>query len=153
MITPVNTALIAKAVQSMLLAWQPLLDLGVQAVSRGEYLNETPGMCPWVGIYPLGEEYVSRTLGLGAGFRMQHTGFAVIVQATDNSSGQACQDALEGLKQAVISCLLSDPSLGGTVQVIDKFSVRYVSYNQQAGQPALQSAIINFTGLVPVSSS
>lgn len=152
MITPINSATVAEAVRKLLENWQALVDLGVR-VDRSERINTDPAKTPWAGVYVVGEDYPSRTLGAGSGYRMQQIGLTVVLQASSSTSGADCQDKLEQMKQAVISALLTDQSCGNTVTVIDKFSVRYAQYMQQAGQPAFQSAIINFTGLVPVNAS
>lgn len=149
-INPVNVAAIAESVVNMLKRWP---DLDQADVTRGEWINEDPTRCPWVGIYPIGIQYPIRALGLGAGFRRQQISLvAVTQQQTDSSDdGSVCMDLLEELNQRVISCLLSDPSLGGMVSTIDNFSVQYASAKTQADAPNFQSAIINFTGEISVT--
>lgn len=151
-ITAIDASTVLEAVRMQLAAWPDIATLQ-GPITRGEPINQDSNKCPWIGVYPVGEDYPSRTLGFGAGYRTQQIGVVVVVQASSRDSGQVCQDQLEGMKQAAISALLSDPSLGGTVDVIDQFSVRYATAAQQAGEPYFQSAAINFTGLKPVGAS
>lgn len=143
-ITPIDSSAVMEALVQVLKA-----DAGVSAfepkILRGEEINENPDNTPWIGVYAVGEDYPPRTLGLGNGFRKQTIGLAVVCQYVTRSSGAECQDGLEKMKQAVIGAILSDTSLGGTVQTVTDFAVRYAAYAKQAAQPFFQSAVINFT--------
>lgn len=139
-----------KATQAMLKADAGIGAIGDVRVTRGERINTDPALTPWVGIYIIGEDYVSRTLGVAAGFRMQHMGIAVVLQQSSRTSGEKCQDLLEQLKQAVIASLLSDPSLGGTVDTLADFAVIYASAEKQgSGDINFQTAIISVKAMGP----
>jgi hypothetical protein len=150
-ITPTNVASIAASIQDLLQKWPGLQDV---TITRGEFVNQNPDSAPWIGIYPLGIQYPIRSLGLGSGFRKQQISFAVVTQAQtapSDDGGASCMDALEDLNQKVISCILSNDSLGGFVTALDNFSVQYASAKTQADDPNFQSSIITFTGEKSVS--
>lgn len=110
----------------------------------------TPTAHGWVGIYRDGIQYPLRTLGMGSGYRMQQIRLYLLVQESDPTSGSECEDRLERLLQKVVGVLLSDPSLKGTVNTLDDFSVSYRGFINDGMY--LQMARIDFTGLIPVSA-
>jgi hypothetical protein len=122
-------------------------------VTRGEEVNQDPERAPWIGIYPLRLQFVARTLGYGSGMRTQRVGIAIVVQHQSRTSGESCQDELHQFQAAVIDTLLSDPSLGGTVQVIDDFGVDYTVPAKQGAQSSFQSSIIQFTAVTQTGVS
>lgn len=145
-ITPVNVSTITSAIESLLTNHNDLQDV---LVERSTEINELPHRCPWVGIYRSGVEYPLRTLGMGSGFRGQRISFVLMAQHSDATSGEECEERLEQLIVNVIGALLSDPSLNGTVDTLDEFSVEYVDYLQtDAGY--VQTAGIYFTALTSV---
>ncbi len=144
---------IIAALQAMLQAWQPIASAENVIVARGEEVNQNPELAPWVGIYPAKGEYVTRTVGLGNGFRNQREGIAVVVQAQSRDSGARCQDSLGELLTNVINCILSDPSISGTVTVIESFEVSYSQPARIGAQFTFQSATILFTAVRPVGIS
>lgn len=105
----------------------------------------------WVGVYRERIDYPPRTLGLGAGYRNQLIRLFLLVQESDPTSGDECEDRLEELLQNVIGVLLSDPTLKGTVQTLDEFSVVHESYDKNDGI-FVQMARIEFTGVIPVTA-
>lgn len=110
----------------------------------------TPTAHGWVGIYRDGIQYPPRALGMGSGYRMQQIRLYLLVQESDPTSGSECEDRLERLMQKVVGVLLSDPSLKGTVNTLDDFSVSYRGFINDGMY--LQMARIDFTGLIPVSA-
>lgn len=145
-ITPINVATISAKIVDILRDHEGLQDATVE---RSEEVNEIPGRCPWVCVYRAGVDYPSRTLGLGTGYRLQRIEFIVYAQHADGTSPDECEDRLEALVVNVISALLSDPTLRGTVATIDEFSVRYVDYDRsEAGY--MQTAAIYFTAVTSV---
>lgn len=124
---------------------------GVQ-IERYEEITKTPGAKGWACIYRARVDYPPRTLGMGSGYRNQAIRLFAIAAESDPSSGEEAGQRLDALVQKLVGTLLSDPSLKGTVQTLDEFSVDYFDYQRQASGIYLQYAQLNFTGLIPVSA-
>jgi hypothetical protein len=148
-IVPTVVSTITQALQQML---EDATDIGQAGVlvERSAPENLTPTLHGWVGIYRDGISYPARTLGFGSGMRMQEIRLYLLIQESDPTSGEECEDRLELLLQKVVGVVLSDPSLKGTVNTLDAFSVRYEAFKGDAG--FMQMARIDFTGLIPVSA-
>lgn len=152
MITPTNVSDVTGAVLAMLNEHPSVGNLGV-LVERSAEPPEIPGPEGWIGIYKSSIEYPSRTLGMGSGFRQQRIKLVLHVKMSNYNSGEDCEVALEALLQQCVSCLLSDTSLRGTVDVLDTdLQVQYPSFDRNE-QVWVQPANIFFTGLVNVSVS
>lgn len=149
-IVPTNVATITRAIFEML---RDDTSVGVDGVlvERSAEPNMTPTEKGWVGIYRDRIDYPPRTLGMGSGYRQQRISLFLLVQESDSSSGEECEERLEVLLQKCISVLLSDPSLKGTVQALDDFSVLHEDYSKSDGV-YVQMAKIEFTGVIPVSA-
>ena len=143
-VTAVNVSTVTAALVS-------LLDeaLGNVAVVRAEEINETPGNCPWVGVYRDNVEYVIKTLGFGSGMREQRINLVVVVQESDGTSGERCEDRLEELLKNVVGAILSDVTLRSTVQVVTDFQVRYADY-RKIGGGFMQTAAVYLTAVTTV---
>jgi hypothetical protein len=123
---------------------------GVQ-IERYEEVSKTPGVKGWACIYRARVEYPPRTLGMGTGYRNQLIRLFAIAVESDPSSGEEAGERLDALLQKLVGSLLNDPSLKGTVQTLDEFSVDYFDYQRQPSGIYLQQAQLNFTGIIPVS--
>jgi hypothetical protein len=122
-------------------------------VERYEELTKTPGAHGWACIYRARVDYPPRTLGMGSGYRNQLIRLFAFVSESDPTSGEECGQRLDLLLQKLVGTLLSDPSLMGTVQTLDEFSVNYFDYERQDSTGMyLQYAQLNFTGVIPVSA-
>lgn len=128
----------------------PTVGIAGVLIERSAEVSKTPTKHGWVGVYRDRIDYPIRTLGMGSGYRNQLIRLFLLVQETDPSSGDECEERLEKLVQNVIGVVLSDPSLRGTVQTLDEFSVRYVY--EEADGVYMQIARIDFTGAIPVSA-
>lgn len=138
----------------MLMAWPPLLSInGGIRVDVGEEVNVEAEKAPWIGIYSIKAVYPIRTLGMGNGFRQQREGIAVVVQNMSRTSGKECRKQLGALQKCVIDCILSDTSIGGSMDVVEDFQVSYASIATQAKQVSFQSAVITFTAVKLVGVS
>lgn len=147
-IIPVSVSTITRAVAARLLADARLKDVTVQ---RSEEMNETPSLCPWVGVYRAECAFPSRTLGSGiAGWRGQRVNVILLAQESDPGSGEACEDRLNELVDKVLSALLSDMTLGGAAQTLDEVTVRYPDYRRVSDGPYMQTAMIFFTAITMV---
>lgn len=148
-ITPTNVSDITQAIEVML---NDAIDVGQAGVliERSAEEKLTPTEHGWVGIYRDGIDYPLRTLGMGSGYRNQLIRLYLLIQESDPTAGDECEDRLETLLQKVVGVLLSDPSLGGTVQTLDAFTVAYRAFKGDAG--FMQMARVDFTGVIPVSA-
>jgi hypothetical protein len=148
-ITTIDPIATARAIVAILKD-SPALQDKQALVERGEPLNEDPGKCPWIGVYPLRVPFPSRTLGMGGGFRAENPEFAVVFQTTHPNDGAACQDELGELVRGGTSALLSDPSLGGTVAMLGDFEVEF-NGERKINDSILQVATLRVVGLTTVS--
>lgn len=121
-ITPVNVSVITAAVKDQLQTHPDLTDVQIE---RSEDLNIDPNVSRWVGIYRSAVQYQQRVLGFGGGVRDQRVRLLIVIVATDQGSGEACEIALESLIATVVGALLSDTTLRGTVGAIEDFEVGY----------------------------
>ena len=154
-VTPINTGVIMDAVLTQLRN-----DPGVQAIdglalTRGEWINNDPGRCPWAGLYCIGEDYAPRALGFASGYREQHITLALVLQESSRSSGQDCQDKLEALKQAAMGAILTDPTLSGSVAMLmPKLAAVYMNAKAQGNtDPYFQTVVVQFAGIAQTAVS
>lgn len=146
-IQPLSVSAITQAVERVLLR-----DLTMEGVTveRSTEVNSTPAYCPWVGVYRAESQFPARTLGVSTGYRTQRTQVLLILQETDASSGAACEDRLNELVSKVVAVLLSDTTLGGVVNTLEEFTVRYPDYRRVDDDSYLQTAMLFFTAINPV---
>jgi hypothetical protein len=140
---------ITKAVHEQLSACPSLADVPVE---RSADRNMDPNACPWIGIYRLTVQYAQRVLGYGGGIRDQRTRLLLLIQASDQSSGEACEEALEALVKEVVGALLSDTTLRGTVGTIEEFDVDYAAYERE-GNVFMQTAALQFVAVGNTTAS
>jgi len=145
-----NTSTITTAVQTLLRAALPYAQ-GELIVERAEPINAVPGRCPWVGIYRQSVRAVPRTLGLSSGYRRQEVSLALVMTESSSQSGELCEEKLEELVQNVLSAVLSDESLLGTVDSLGDVHTIYRDYRKE-GNSYFQEAVIQFTALVNVTA-
>ncbi|CAB4169974.1 hypothetical protein UFOVP1082_46 [uncultured Caudovirales phage] len=141
----VNVSDVSKALVAMLSDDQNLADINA-TICRSEVLNETPAMCPWLGIYRVMVNFQPRTLGVGGvgGSMRQLIDMAIVAQQSDGTSGEQCEDRLEELMAALCSALLSDTTVRGTVQIMSEMSISYDDY-KVSGEQFMQTAILRAT--------
>lgn len=139
----VNAASVSKAIVSLLSEDNDIAASGA-SVSRSDVINETPSLCPWIGVYRALVQFEPRTLGAGSGAMVQLVDMVVVVQQSDGTSGEQCEDRLESLISSVCSVLLSDTSAKGTVHAMREMSVSYEDY-KLAGDNFMQTAVIRAT--------
>jgi len=149
LVRTLNISEVTSALSSQIGQWPALHDAGL-CVEVSEVVNESAGRTPWLGIYPTGVAYEERTLGLGSGYRRQAVEITMIIQASDITSGQSCHETLAELVAEATSAILSDATLGGSVDNVGQLRVAY-DYAQTGDNAFLQSAIISLTAERAVS--
>lgn len=137
------------AVRDLLKDWQAVQDIGA-TVDLAEPVNRDPSRCPLIQVFPLRMAFPLRTMGLGSGYRGQNNEFVILCQQSHQSEGAECLRLLGQLTQAATSALLSDPSLKGTVQTLDEFSVDMLGV-LKVNDAIMQTASIRVVGLTTVS--
>lgn len=140
-ITPINVATVTDALMALLKDWPALENVNVL---RSEEINETPGECPWVGVYRENVDYPIRTIGFGSGMRDQKISLVIVAQESDGESGQKCEDRLESLLKEIIAAILTDVTIRGSVRVIEDVKVRYEDY-RKTGSSYMQTAAVYLT--------
>ncbi len=148
LIRTVNVADITKKLLIQVGQWPQIADKKA-VVERSEPPNQNSNRTPWIGLYRSGVTTVPRTIGVRSGYRQQRVSLIILVQDGSFVSGEDCEEKLEYMVQQVTSALLSDESLGGTVDVLEDLQVVYEDYRQD-GAAFLQTATIQFTGIFNV---
>lgn len=124
---------------------------GVAAqVTIAEPTNEDPTRCPWVGIYPLTDAFVPRALGVGQNIRLQTASILVLAQTAHVRSGEDCARELGALAKQVVSAILSDESVGGTLLELVEVSARYNYERERSSAQFMQTALITLDVTAPV---
>lgn len=149
-IRTVNVATVQAGLGALLVNDGALADMTTLAIQHGEEIVSSETGCPWVGVYCVGVQYELRTLGFGAGMRRQKIQFMVVCVEQSGNSGNECTQKLEALVQAVNSAILSDPSLGGTVDTIDEMRTDYPQWGKSEGV-YVQTAVTQFTAVTMVT--
>lgn len=150
-IQTINVATVQAALGEILKNNAALMDMTALTIEHGEAIVDSQEQCPWVGVYCVGVTYESRTLGLGSGMRYQRMQFWLVCKEQSPNSGSDCTTKLETLVQAVNSAVLSDTSLGGTVDAIEEFRTDYPAWGKTAGGVYLQTAVTQFTAVTTVT--
>lgn len=151
MIIPVNIADVTSAVLAMLNEHPQIGNLGV-TVERSAEPPDDPGTEGYVGLFKGSVRFEPRVLGHGSGYRQQRIRLALSVRMSGYESGEECEIALENLLTNVISCILSDSTLRGTVDEIGQdFEVQYPLLRDKE-EEFLQIANIFFEAITTVRS-
>jgi hypothetical protein len=149
-ISTVNVADVQNALGALLLGDAQLIDMTELTIEHGEIINKSEDRCPWIGVYCIGVNYELRTIGLTAGMRYQKMSFWLVCTEQSPNSGNECTKNLEHLVQLVNSAVLSDTSLGGTVDTIEDFRTDYPQWGKTTGGVYLQTAVTQFTAVTLV---
>lgn len=119
-------------------------------VSRGEFVNEDPSLAVngWLGMYRRSVDYDPRNLGVPPNNYEGDFVFMVLVQRTSFKSGQACEDALEGMVKNVLDRVVQVPR-----NYIDHFSdivVDYTYIETDRKTMHFQGALLTFTTRISI---
>lgn len=110
-------------------------------IERGGPVNEKPDRAPWIGVYRSKITHDPRTLGRVTNWESKGS-IRICVQAVDMTSGKECEDRLELLVKAVIDAILADTTIGGTVDIVTKFSIDYRYLEAERRTLYFQMAVI-----------
>ncbi len=149
MIVPINVGEVTSAVVQM---FEEHPDIGQSnvTVERSTEPTEDPGTEGWVGVFKGSVTFPPRTLGYGSGYREQIIRLAASVRMSGFETGEDGETALENLVQKVVSCLLSDCTLRGTVlELSEDFEVQYPTLNSKE-EEFLQVANVFFEAIARV---
>lgn len=135
-----SVATITAAMTELLRSHKDVGLAGVDVERAGEF-PEDPGAHGWIGIYKTRQQLPPRAVGMGPGFRNQRVQIGLVAIESDPTSGELCEDRLETLVANTLGALLSDPSLGGTVSMLDDVLVEYESYNKDDSMFKQQAVI------------
>lgn len=147
-IVPVDVSTVSAALKALLLAHPEVGGQGV-TIERGARPNEELQASGWIGIYRQSVRLEPRTLGTDAGSRRQYVELVLLVQEQHAMSGEDCEDKLESLLQRTMGAILSDGSLGGTVDMVGEIEVRYTDYlRNDSTSMYVQTAALYVPGIV-----
>jgi len=120
---------ISKAIQDQLVGNSTFKAiLRNQSVSRGEFLNSESRFTPWAGVYRGKIKFEPMTLGSVQNWEFKGE-VRVLLQVSNKESGEKCEDTLEDFVKAAHDAILSDTTIGGTVDIVTGFEVEY-SYKE-----------------------
>ena len=141
----INYSDITTALAEQILADQSIQNtLRKNFVERGGPINENASDAPWIGVYRGAITHDPRILG-GVN-NWESTGLIrICVQSISMVSGSACEDSLEELVRLVIAAILADTTIGGTVDMVNKFAVDYRYLESNRKSLYFQMAIISMT--------
>lgn len=111
-------------------------------VVRGDYINEDAGLTPWIGIYRGEINLEPRTLGMTPNNLEATALIKIVVQQSSADSSSACETLLEGRVHDVLSAIMSDTSIGGTVDMVNRFKVSHGYIETESTSLYFQTAII-----------
>lgn len=144
-IVPINVATVARTLQDILShSVEPKLEY--VPVTRGSPPDDSAIMSGgWIGIYPESINYQPRTVGVGGGFMQYELRINVVLRFMHTHDPEVLEDSLEDLVQAVVSVVLTNFTLSGTVEATSLGQVRYADYNKGDSGGFTQTAIATFT--------
>lgn len=149
-VSMIDTSTITERLRLQLFQWPALADTGAR-VESNEPINEDTNRCPWIGLYQVRQSFPLRTLGVSTGFRRHNITLAIVLTASSIVSGRDCELRMEALVKGVMDALLSDVSIGGTVDVIDdQIDITYSQY-RQVNNIFFKEAVIQFTAVTQVT--
>lgn len=144
--TPINMSTIAQQIERVLTDDRRTAS---STITRSETVNNDPNQATkgWVGIYRSGIKYDPRSLGRGGhNYRGELTIF-LVCQKTSIDSGADAEEELEELIVNVLSVILDNPEIRGSIGMLNAFEVVY-SYNRTKEKTAyFQEAVIKLVGL------
>lgn len=124
----INVSDITKALVVQLESYADIKNLK-PTIERGEYVNNDPDVTPWIGVYRSVSDYVPRTLGNHLASFQNTTKIRILAQDASFKSGGDCENRIEDLATKILECVISDKTIGGTVDMVNSLNVEYM-YNE-----------------------
>lgn len=137
----INLKTIVAATQAQLQADATIAGWLATNVERGTVVNEDPNRTPWVGVYRGGQDYSPRTLGSVNNWEVSPS-VKIVLQTTSLSDDFEVSDNMEQYVQDIIDAIMTDYTIGGTVDMINGFNVEYGYVNDDRTKMFFQNAII-----------
>lgn len=140
----ISVSTVLDAIESMLLNDTAMEGI---TVSRSDLVPEDQTAIGngWVGIYRTQQTLPVSSVGNGVGIRSQRPEVCLALLASHIDDGAECERRLEEIVAAVLSVVLSDPTLGGAVNSsFGDVSVRY-DQREKTGTSYTQGALIFVT--------
>lgn len=121
-----------------------------ERITRGEYVNRDPANAPWLGVYRQPIKFAAKTLGAGPGSWQLESTVLVLAQAHADG-GQAAEDELCDLVDAVLTALIGDLTFGGTIGTVRGINVEWSYQKTDSDTLDFQEAmiIVNFESRAP----
>lgn len=113
-------------------------------VVNGDFINELPGQTPWVGVYRGGVKHNPRTLGMQPNNWESTITLKIVLQDTSYVSAADCESLLELHTKDIITALVTDTTIGNTVDMINNFDISYGYIDTDRESLYYQTAIITF---------
>ncbi len=136
----IDFSVITKAVEAML---NESAALAQYTIERSVLENESPGRCPWVGIYRKRVSYTPRRMGRGASNWGNEIKLDIVVQAS--SQVDTAEELLEQQIKDVLDALETDRTLRGTVGMVLGYEVEYFIRQDATEDIFFQRAVITIT--------
>ena len=146
----INMTNITEAMRAQLQADATIAGFLVVDVERGTVINEDPNRTPWLGVYRGKQEYVPRTLGSMNNWEVTPT-IRLVLREASAEHATAVEDQMESHVQAVINAVLTDETIGGTVDMVTGFTVEYGYSEDDRSMMYFQTAIIEVSVEVATS--
>ena len=113
-------------------------------VVNGDFINELPGQTPWVGVYRGSVAHNPRTLGMQPNNWESTITLKVVLQDTSYKSAADCEALLELHVKDVITAIVTDTTIGNTVDMVNSFKISYGYIDTDRESLYYQTAIIEF---------
>ena len=135
-----NISIVTKALQEQLQNDPDIASFMKQSVVRDEYINNDPNRTPLFGVYKGTIGFEPVTLGYQS-FEATPS-LRIIVQATSLKSGEDCSNKLDDYVDKVVDAVKKDRTIGGTVDILLRYTIDYGYIETDRTSLAFQSAII-----------
>lgn len=112
-----------------------------KVIERAEVLNVDASITPWVGIYQDNVEFEAYTLGRGAQNWRALVNIDIVVQVHGDGGAKAEAKLGDAVKRVIVA-LLSDLTIGGSVDMINRFTVNRAYVRTETKTLDFQHAII-----------
>lgn len=124
----INTAALTAGLVKLISEHPEVIAGGFKDVVRGEYVNKDASQTPWCGVYRTDVEYLPKVLGHHSRSWQALLTVKLVVQA-HATTGPEAEDACEDAVQRIMAAVLSDLTVGNTVEMLKSVKMEY-SYDE-----------------------